>query len=158
MMKTDSGSKRKRLHASVLIFLVCLLFTFLVWDHYFNSEYPLNRAVVSNLILLMGTLFSAASGLFTFSLEQARANLEAEVERRTIELRRRNDSLERAMQEIKALRGFIPICAACKKIRNDQGYWEQMEEYIQQHSEVKFSHGLCQDCRQRLYPRRVAAS
>jgi PAS domain S-box-containing protein len=60
--------------------------------------------------------------------------------------------LEKALTEIKTLKGLIPICANCKKIRDDRGYWNQIEEYIQEHSEAKFSHGICQDCAKKLYP------
>jgi sigma-B regulation protein RsbU (phosphoserine phosphatase) len=64
----------------------------------------------------------------------------------------RNRELEKALEEVKTLRGFISICSACKKIRNDQGKWEQLEAYIQQHSEALFSHGICLDCMKKLYP------
>jgi hypothetical protein len=50
------------------------------------------------------------------------------------------------------LRGLLPICSSCKKIRNDQGYWEQIEVYIRDHSEADFSHGICPECAQKLYP------
>ena len=71
---------------------------------------------------------------------------------RETELKERNQELERALAEVKVLRGLIPICAGCKKIRNDHGYWQQIEEYIQDHSEAAFSHGLCLPCAKRLYP------
>lgn len=54
--------------------------------------------------------------------------------------------LEKSLQEIKVLRGILPICAYCKKIRNDTGVWQQMETYIRDHSEAEFSHGMCPDC------------
>lgn len=57
-----------------------------------------------------------------------------------------------ALDEVRTLRGIITICSACKKIRSDAQSWEQMEAYVQAHSEAKFSHGLCPDCIQRLYP------
>ena len=60
--------------------------------------------------------------------------------------------LQRAVKEIKTLRGILPICAHCKKIRDDTGYWNQIESYINQHSEVSFSHGICPDCIEKLYP------
>jgi hypothetical protein len=50
------------------------------------------------------------------------------------------------------LTGLLPICARCKKIRDDQGYWNQIEAYIQEHSDAKFSHGICPNCAKRLYP------
>lgn len=60
--------------------------------------------------------------------------------------------LKTALNEVRILRGILPICANCKKIRNDGGYWEQVEHYISSHSEARFSHSLCPDCVQDLYP------
>lgn len=60
--------------------------------------------------------------------------------------------LQRALSEVKTLRGFLPICASCKKVRDDAGYWQQIERYIQAHSEARFSHGLCPECATKLYP------
>ena len=68
------------------------------------------------------------------------------------ELRRNHDALQKALGEVKVLRGLIPICASCKKIRNDGGFWQQLEEYIGEHSEAEFSHGICQPCVKKLYP------
>ncbi|MBP1750086.1 MAG: two component system response regulator [Deltaproteobacteria bacterium] len=56
------------------------------------------------------------------------------------------EELRKAMDEIKTLRGLIPICAWCKRIRDDEGYWDQLEVYLTKHSEAVFSHGLCPDC------------
>lgn len=60
--------------------------------------------------------------------------------------------LQQSMAEIKKLSGFIPICASCKKIRNDEGYWQQVEQYVAERSEAQFSHGICPDCIKKLYP------
>lgn len=60
--------------------------------------------------------------------------------------------LREAMQEIRALSGLLPICSNCKKIRDDKGYWNQIESYIQSHSEAEFSHGICPECARKLYP------
>jgi PAS domain S-box-containing protein len=60
--------------------------------------------------------------------------------------------LQEALAKIKTLRGLIPICASCKKIRDDEGYWNQLETYIQERSEAEFSHGLCPECAKNLYP------
>jgi len=60
--------------------------------------------------------------------------------------------LNEAMQKVKTLTGLLPICASCKNIRNDKGYWERMEGYIEDHSEAEFSHSLCPDCEKKLYP------
>lgn len=60
--------------------------------------------------------------------------------------------LQRALEEVKSLRGILPICASCKKIRDDTGYWQQVEEYVRDHSEAQFSHGICPECMKELYP------
>ena len=60
--------------------------------------------------------------------------------------------LEQALKEVKTLTGLIPICASCKKIRDDKGFWNQIELYIREHSDAEFSHGICPDCAEKLYP------
>ncbi len=60
--------------------------------------------------------------------------------------------LQQALAEIKTLSGIIPICASCKKIRDDKGYWSQVEKYVQERSQASFSHGICPDCARKLYP------
>lgn len=56
------------------------------------------------------------------------------------------ENLQNAFSRIKTLSGMLPICASCKKIRDDRGYWNQIEVYIRDHSEAEFSHGLCPEC------------
>lgn len=59
---------------------------------------------------------------------------------------------ERALSKVKILSGLLPICALCKNIRDDKGYWNQIESYIRDHTDADFSHGLCPDCVKKLYP------
>ena len=75
-------------------------------------------------------------------------------ERKKVEKEREEliKKLQQTLSEVKTLRGIIPICASCKKIRDDRGYWNQVESYISDHSEAKFSHGICQECSKKLYP------
>ena len=63
-----------------------------------------------------------------------------------IEERKISKDLQEALNQVKTLSGLLPICAWCKRIRNDEGYWQQIEEYVKTHSDVRFSHGLCKDC------------
>ena len=67
-------------------------------------------------------------------------------------LEEKNSALEQALSEVKTLRRLLPICASCKKIRDDRGYWEEIEEYLDKHTDITFSHGICPACSQRLYP------
>ena len=60
--------------------------------------------------------------------------------------------LRQALDQIKTLRGIVPICANCKKIRNDTGYWQQVEVYVRDHTEAEFTHGICPECITKLYP------
>ncbi|MFC1553288.1 response regulator [candidate division KSB1 bacterium] len=74
----------------------------------------------------------------------ARKKAEEEKEKLIVELKN-------TLEELKTIKGLLPICANCKKIRNDGGYWEQIEVYIQDHSDAEFSHGICPDCKNELY-------
>ena len=83
------------------------------------------------------------------------ASLQQEIiERKRAEAEREKmiGDLQEALSQVKTLSGFIPICASCKKIRDDKGYWEQVEVYIRDHSEAEFSHGICPECFKKLYP------
>jgi PAS domain S-box-containing protein len=76
---------------------------------------------------------------------------------KTIEIERENliRDLKQALENIQTLSGLLPICASCKKIRDDKGYWEAVEEYLLKHAKIRFSHGICPDCRDALYPELV---
>lgn len=75
---------------------------------------------------------------------------------RQLEVERERESLiaelKEALSTVKKLSGLLPICAGCKKIRDDTGYWNRIEAYIRDHSEADFSHGICPDCAEKLYP------
>ena len=62
------------------------------------------------------------------------------------------NELQSALAEVRTLKGIVPICAGCKKIRDDKGFWEQVETYVQKHTEAKFSHGFCPECVEKYYP------
>ena len=61
-------------------------------------------------------------------------------------------NLRSAIEQIKTLKGLVPMCSGCKKIRDDHGYWEKVESYLSRHADIKFTHGLCPDCLKSLYP------
>lgn len=81
--------------------------------------------------------------------------LASEVERRTHaegEKGKLVEQLQEALSHVKTLSGLLPICAACKRIRDDQGYWQQIEAYLREHSEADFTHSICPECTKKLYP------
>jgi C4-dicarboxylate-specific signal transduction histidine kinase len=67
-------------------------------------------------------------------------------------VRERTADLKKALDNIKTLKGIVPICSHCKKIRDDKGYWNQLEVYVQKHSEADFSHSICPECAKEHYP------
>lgn len=81
-------------------------------------------------------------------IEEELTKAQAEIERR-IEA---ETALQKALSEVKTLKGMIPICAGCKNIRNDEGYWERIETYIRNHSDAEFSHSMCPECQKKYYP------
>lgn len=90
-------------------------------------------------------------GLLARYSHKTRANKLVLEEANTV-LGRLNTELNEKINEIKTLTGLLPICAQCKKIRNDQGYWEQLEGYISQHSAATFTHGICPNCADEFFP------
>lgn len=72
--------------------------------------------------------------------------------RYAIERQHLTTELKQALDHVEQLQGMLPICSACKKIRDDKGYWNRIEAYISKHSRVVFSHGICPDCAKKLYP------
>ena len=109
------------------------------------SDENASLAVAHAVMWLVGT-----GGLFFTAVSlrrHLRARQQAETEREHVVY-----ELQDALAHVKTLRGLIPICSSCKKIRNDQGYWTQLETYLQQHTNAQFSHGICVDCLRKLYP------
>lgn len=84
-------------------------------------------------------------------LKESYAKVEQQVKERTAELSLANSELEKALSEVKTLRGFLPICSTCKKIRDDKGYWNQLESYIEARSDAAFTHGICPDCQEKFF-------
>lgn len=81
---------------------------------------------------------------------QARIQVGERILRLQAELAVRVKELELSLSKVKLLQGLLPICCFCKKVRNDQNYWQQVESYVSEHSEAQFSHGICPECREKV--------
>lgn len=114
-----------------IVVIVLLLFTFLMW-HNRRLKFLVTEK--------------------TRELQLLNEDLENKVHERTRCLSETNSKLNDSLEELKTLRGIIPICATCKKIRDDSGYWNQLESYVEKHSHAEFSHGICPDCLKEIYP------
>jgi hypothetical protein len=139
---------------SLLAFLVpflAVLNDMLTVNNYINTEQMLPYGLIVYFVaqsILLAQKFSLSLNreeILSNELEELNEKLEDKVEERTKELKQ-------AMSEIKQLTGMLPICAHCKKIRDDTGYWNHVEEYVSKHSDAVFSHGICPSCIQELYP------
>jgi len=123
------------------------------WITAFCLIVTLGRCVATGLL---GSQYRIRLAERTAALRRLTASLEDQVALRTQELARANEELERLLvdrtAEIKTLQGILPICAYCKKIRDDKGAWTQLEGYISARTDVLFSHGICAECRRTQFP------
>jgi PAS domain S-box-containing protein len=104
-----------------------------------GKSVPILKTVVSVTLAGRGHLLES----FLDITERKRAEEERE---------RLIGQLQEALAEVKTLSGLLPMCASCKRIRDDKGYWQQIEAYIRDHSEAEFSHSVCPECAEKLYP------
>jgi hypothetical protein len=152
------GSKSGSKFSWALFFVGVFVFSF---DKYFSfiANYDLNvrlRTVGAYLIIF----------LFSYVMEKSRGMVQDVLRDSTIKVEKIVGDLERSnaekealikdlratMEELKTLKGIIPICSHCKKIRDDKGYWDRVENYVTEHSLAKFSHGICPECLEKNYP------
>ena len=103
---------------------------------------------ISRDLLIIGTIdsviiSSAVASLIIYFVRNT-ASLELRVNKRTAEL-------QEALEQIKTLRGIVPICSHCKQIRTEEGFWSQVEHYVEDHTHAKFSHGICPECHEEYY-------
>ena len=132
--------------ATILITLIAVLISVTVTITALLLVYGNVAILFSTMlaILLPGTISPAIAYLFfklLAQVDQAKKEKEAVIV-----------ELQDALANIKLLSGLLPICASCKKIRDDGGYWHQVESYMHRHAGVEFSHSICPECRTKLYP------
>jgi hypothetical protein len=136
----------------VIAIMCSTAFSFVVAGDYFRflPHYSIFQSFdvpwISKLAML-----SAVIGLL-FVIAYISSLTAATLRKNRNKLREKNLELRNALSKIKTLSGMLPICASCKKIRDDKGYWNQIESYIKHHSEAEFSHSICPECAKILYP------
>jgi hypothetical protein len=112
-----------------------------------NLSLFMKERFLSIVFLGYGVAFLICLVMRSYHLQDSKIRtLNNSLEERNISLQKRNAELDRALNEVKTLSGLLPICAHCKKIRDDGGYWNQIEKYIKDHSEADFSHSICPEC------------
>lgn len=115
--------------------------------NYFDFRHRLADGTIREVEVFSGPITIGDRALLCSIIHDVSARKEVEREKERL-----IDKLQKALSEVKTLRGFLPICASCKKIRDDKGYWNQIESYISKHSEAEFSHSICPECARKLYP------
>ena len=136
----------------IIIVSVLVAETFLMSFLYITGMDEMSSTTLSYFVLLDGVLLCLILTplLLRLVYMPMRDNVK-NLEETRLELRETIHELAVALTEVKQLRGIIPICASCKKIRDDGGLWQQVEAYIEKHSEADFSHSMCPDCAKSFY-------
>ncbi|THB81570.1 MAG: hypothetical protein D3926_01405 [Desulfobacteraceae bacterium] len=129
---------------SAVLFFCCSI-VLLIYPSLFNTyPYELNTGIRYLISLFFVNIIA-------YGLESSRYRYSKLLVQSNNELKAHKEKLEAALSDVETLSGLLPICAKCKKVRDDGGYWNQIETYIEQHSKAEFSHGICPECTDSLY-------
>lgn len=127
-------------------------FRLLFGEAYYIDTFDDLVALTISMTMAAGVAFIAPLFLTIKRSEMVLRIANAKAAEEKIEREKLINELQEALGKIRTLKGLIPICSSCKKVRDDEGYWHQVEVYIRDHSTAEFSHSLCPDCFQKLYP------
>jgi hypothetical protein len=143
--RTPSTIRAETLIASIVVTIVSeLFFTFYISVYGLSNLAGHMLKIIAFYLVYRAIIETGLVKPYNILFRQLKQSEEA--------LREERDMLRQSIEKIKVLSGLLPICASCKKIRDDKGYWSQVEIYIAQHSDAQFTHGICPDCAKRLYP------
>jgi hypothetical protein len=120
------------------------------FDIAWEKHFYISQTTVQSLYFLISVIFASLMPITVYVLHTERST--DALKKNAEQLAKEKLKLQSSFEEIKTLRGIIPICMYCKKIRNDEGFWEDVAVYIQNHTYADMSHGLCPDCLNTLYP------
>jgi hypothetical protein len=121
------------------------------FDVTWETHFYFHQTKIQSAYFLISVIFASLMPITIYVLHTEKSA--DELEKNALQLAEEKRKLEISLHEIKTLRGIIPICMHCKKIRNDDGFWEDVAEYLQNHSYADMSHGLCPDCMKEKYPK-----
>ncbi len=145
------GTRLGTFMSTLLFGMIILIFTF---GSQFSFVATYNMDLKIRFIPAYITIYS-----FAIVVEKVRKIIQNRLTASNVNLEKANlekdrliDELHDKMNEIQTLQGILPMCSKCKKIRDDKGYWEQVEKYVQDRSEAQFSHGICPECAKEIYP------
>jgi hypothetical protein len=152
-----NASDRKKTARQLVIIAGFMLIVMTIYEVLKQLIYPDITIWQSHIVTIIFSTICASVVSFFVLRKQNELNTKLELKstlsyRLKNELERTIETLETRKSEIKTLTGLLPICSSCKKIRDDKGYWNQIESYIQKRSEADFSHGICPECAKKLYP------
>lgn len=144
------------LYSLILFGANMIIMVFLLVMVYVKSGQPMNIQII-NTVAFTIVAYILSRVLFYYNQKDF-TNLLV-IEKQANEISQKNKTqeqliydLKKALSEVKTLQGILPICSHCKKIRDDKGYWNQVEAYIHAHSDAQFSHGICPECMKKHYP------
>jgi len=151
--------KNEGLIFNAIVFIIALILLWYPHELFSIYNYPFEfkiRFTTSYLIVAaIAYWFEYFRSHYSKDIEQKNNSLEREIKERKEAQKEREKligDLQKALGDVKTLSGLFPICASCKKIRDDKGYWNQIESYIKEHSDAEFSHSICPECSKKLYP------
>jgi len=157
----------RRQYLSVVACVMGLYTSILILQYYqdrqgFRIQYELFLFAIFGILLTWYAFFGGFVSNLRRRLSEQNKKIQKAHEEIEIEIKERKHAqiekdnliveLKDALSKVKTLSGLLPICASCKKIRDDRGYWNQIESYIRDHSEAEFSHSICPECAKKLYP------
>lgn len=140
LLGTKQGTVLSLLLLTGILFVFALEDTSIVTSHY-STAFQIRITAVYIISVILATLFEELRRRIHDNLRQSNQEKELAIEK-----------LNKSIEEINTLQGIIPICLNCKRIRDDDGYWQAVEEYFVHKTEAQFSHALCPDCATKLYP------
>lgn len=149
----NSNPENRRLYltGAALFFIYSLLISGRAIFWILNPQDGIFIAGKLHQFYFLGTLiFEIGAGIFFLMINNQRLETELLTARNNLQIL--VEKLEKSVSEVRSLSGIIPICMHCKGIRDDKGYWNKLEKFIAQHSEAKFSHGICDKCLEKYYP------